>query len=372
MLDILIDQNRLETVHYLDRYNPNPGKVLQNYVSLASELFDVDYTGVHFLTDTHQEIKSHRGLDLPRLEIENSVCQYTLRQEEPLLITDLEEDPRTEDFWYVKDNPNVKSYLGVPLQTEEGVQPGTLCLLDTETRNFSSKDINLLSTLAEEVIEKLQMNASLVEYQHQAEKTEWMIREIHHRLKNNLAVISGLMDLEALRVDHPETKKVLDSMQNRLKSIADVHRKLYESESYEDLNLLEYTRDLVQNINRSYDQDNKRVDSKVEGESYSLSEDKAVTFGLLVNELVTNAYKHAFNETDHGHIQVVLQKNEGEELCTLIVEDDGDGMPENFDPESEETLGFQLFESLVDQLQGNYSLDTKPGEGTRIEVKFAQ
>lgn len=197
---------------------------------------------------------------------------------------------------------------------------------------------------------------------------ETLLAEIHHRVKNNLAIISGLLDLQVFNEENEDVVKKLREGQTRIQSIAMVHEKLYQSESLSRIEMHNYVDNLVEFISGIYGAENTRVTIHNNAEPVSLDIRKAVPCGLILNELITNAYKHAFKGKKAGTININLHQISN----TLILEviDDGIGLPENFDFDKIESLGVTLIQTLATQLNADYTVETDPGSGTSISVSF--
>jgi two-component sensor histidine kinase len=213
-------------------------------------------------------------------------------------------------------------------------------------------------------------------------------KEIHHRIKNNLQVISSLLDLESEKFNNKECInkfEILEAFresQDRVMSIALIHEELHKGEGADTLNFSFYLQRLVKNLFQTYRLGNSDINLKMDlGENIFLDMDTAVPLGIIVNELVSNSLKCAFPERKTGEIQIKLFSEETgnkshnkEEFTgkstwyTLVVSDNGIGIPENIDIEKPETLGLQLVGILVDQLDGDMKLDRE--NGTKFTIRF--
>jgi len=202
-----------------------------------------------------------------------------------------------------------------------------------------------------------------------AEK-EILIKEIHHRVKNNLAVISGLFALQAMYVDKEdaETLTILQESQSRIKSIAAIHEKLYQNHVFSSIEIKGYLTDVVSEIAETYVRNDKKIKIEVLGDEVSLNVNQAVPFGILANELIVNAYKYAFDGKNHGKIDVSLTVV-GEELI-FCVGDNGIGLAEDFDINELNSLGMTLIQTLAEQLDAVFDWDTKKGEGVNFKISF--
>jgi PAS domain S-box-containing protein len=203
-------------------------------------------------------------------------------------------------------------------------------------------------------------------------------QEIHHRIKNNLQVVSSLLDLQSEMFNGRECirdSEVLEAFrnsQNRVISMALIHEELYKGGGFETLNFSSYIEELTKSLLQSYSIGNIDISLNIDlVENAFFDMDNAIPLGIIVNELVSNSFKHAFPGRDKGEIQIKLQREEGEDCSStfvLSVSDNGVGIPENLDIEDLESLGLQLVTSLVDQLDGE--LELKRNNGTEFTIRF--
>jgi two-component sensor histidine kinase len=199
---------------------------------------------------------------------------------------------------------------------------------------------------------------------------EVLLKEIHHRVKNNLQVVSSLLSLQALRVQDVTSPEVLRESQNRIKSMALIHEELYQSQDLGWVDFGEYVRHLTTHLFRAYQVKPGLIALYVSvSEDIKLGIDTAIPCGLIVNELVSNAFKHAFAGGRSGEVRVDLERNSGRQLI-LWVSDNGSGFPAELDYRNTESLGLQLVTTLVDQLAGTIELDR--AGGTRFKITFME
>jgi PAS domain S-box-containing protein len=204
-----------------------------------------------------------------------------------------------------------------------------------------------------------------------AEK-ETLLREIHHRVKNNMQVVSSLLSLQTSNVDEPRYRAMFEECQARVRAMALIHEKLYASGNLAQLEAGEYVRELAQMLVRSYDQGRGRVRLELTAEALPLDIQTAIPVGLLLNELVTNAMKHAFDDDGFGTVHVGLRRI-GSAGAELRVADDGRGMAEP-QPQTEAIpargLGLRLVRGLVRQIDGELRRRSDPGRGVEVAIQF--
>ncbi|MTD32558.1 PAS domain S-box protein [Paludibacterium sp. dN 18-1] len=201
------------------------------------------------------------------------------------------------------------------------------------------------------------------------EKTA-LLNEVHHRVKNNLQVISSLLNLQT-RHASAETRRVMAESQNHVKAMALIHQLLYERGDFSRVHIGVYLQRLLILLHHSMNPDGQQVQLTHRGLDTPVFLDlqRAIPCGLLVNELVTNALKHAFPDGRSGNIEVVLSGSANHQ-AELQINDDGIGIPDHIQPGAVPTLGFQLLPMLVEQLKGQWELQRKPEGGTRISLRF--
>ncbi|MCP9290703.1 sensor histidine kinase [Gracilimonas sediminicola] len=194
---------------------------------------------------------------------------------------------------------------------------------------------------------------------------EILLQEIHHRVKNNLAIISSLLELQKDNVSQ-EVEDLLSSSQSRIKSIAKVHEKLYESSTLSNIPLDTYIRELSDEIKNAYTSGKKNIEIQLDVVPFEIDLDEAIPIGLILNELINNAFKHAFKEHKEGIIRISLEKSgEGMEL---VVENNGNSIAEDFDPDQSDSLGMTLIRVLIKRVNGTLKIES--GEWTRFIIQF--
>lgn len=196
---------------------------------------------------------------------------------------------------------------------------------------------------------------------------ETLLKEIHHRVKNNLQIISSLLRLQSRQIRDSHALEAFNESQNRVQAMALIHEKLYQSSSLAQIDCQEYITTLVQELFRSYQAYKQAITFIVKGNQSSLSIALATPLGLIINELVSNSLKYAFSQTVSGQIYIGLQElNQGE--FSLIISDNGRGLPKSLDFRKTKTLGLQLVCRLTKQLNGTIELNQS--QGTVFEIVF--
>jgi PAS domain S-box-containing protein len=194
-----------------------------------------------------------------------------------------------------------------------------------------------------------------------------MLREIHHRVKNNIQIISSLLRLQSRNIKDEKALEMLNESQNRIKSMALIHEKLYQSQDFARIDFSDYIDKMVTHLFAMYNVEAGRVRSRVEAKNIQLDINRAIPCGLIINELVTNALKHAFPEGKEGELLIRMGQKEGDTF-ELSVKDTGVGLPLNLDPSKTKTLGMQIVRDLVKQLGG--SIQIQRSAGTEFVIRI--
>ena len=213
---------------------------------------------------------------------------------------------------------------------------------------------NSIKTLDKKVEEKTK------EISKSLEEKEILLKEIHHRVKNNLALTISLLELQEEEIEDEKTKKVLIDIIERIHTMELLHRKLYESPNLNKISLKSYVIDLIEAIAKTYDKQ-KKVNISFEIENIDLDIETTMPYGLILNELVTNAFKYAFKNQKNPQLQITISKQEDEKIL-LIVKDSGKGLLGDFSRIANETLGLRLINMIVKyQLMGNITYEYENG-----------
>jgi len=197
---------------------------------------------------------------------------------------------------------------------------------------------------------------------------EALLGEIHHRVKNNLQIISSLLDMRVMRTDNKEMIHVFEDTRSKIHTMALIHEQLYRSEKFNEIDISDHIRELVNHLSQVHARRNVSITPHIESSVVYLSITQAIPCALVINELISNAFKHAFKEGQKGTIQISLKKTGLDEI-SFQVKDDGIGIPKDIDIYTTNSLGFKLLRNTVqDQLMGKMHIER--GVGTTIIVEF--
>ncbi|AFZ43782.1 signal transduction histidine kinase [Halothece sp. PCC 7418] len=203
------------------------------------------------------------------------------------------------------------------------------------------------------------------------QEKELLLKEIHHRVKNNLLVVSNLLDLQSDYVADEKLSFLLNESRNRVHTMALVHQKLYRNTGLSKINFAEYLEDLTDTLLDSYLSDTQKIQLELRLEPIWLNIETANPCGLIVNELISNALKHGFPDLTEGKIGIELSQHKADQQIHLKVSDNGIGLPQDFDPMAVKSLGMELILTLTEQIQGQFTIDHQK-QGVSFEITFQE
>ena len=240
----------------------------------------------------------------------------------------------------------------------EGI--GTNCLDKPSINGF----LSVMQDITERKKTEEQIKASLKE-------KEVLLREIHHRVKNNMQIVSSLLHLQSAKAEDKKTKEIFIDCQNRIRTMAIIHEKLYQSKDFTKINFAQYIDRLAVHINHSYGVDSNIIALKTDLEEVFLDLNRAIPCGLIANELLSNSVKHAFPEGKKGEICIKLYSDK-KGMITLVVSDDGIGFPKDIDFRKASSLGLQMVNDLTKQIDGTIELDRTGGTSFKVEFSVSK
>lgn len=200
-----------------------------------------------------------------------------------------------------------------------------------------------------------------------AEK-EWLLKEIHHRVKNNLQIVISLLNTQSAYLDNEDALMAIQNSQHRMHAMSLIHQKLYQSENLSTIDMSWYSYELINYIKECYSSE-KKIKFDVDVDKIFLDVAQAVPLGLIINEAVNNTVKYAFPDKINGEVKVSFKYTETKE-CQLIISDNGVGLPKDFNIDETESLGMNLMRGLTDQLDGTFSLEDQ--NGLKITITFTK
>ena len=303
-------------------------------------------------------------------DLPNSIVNYIQSTQTTLILERADREMFVDDPYIVRHQP--QSILCAPMIYQHRLQ-GIMYLENSSIAGaFTNQKSEVLQALLSQVsisianahlYKNLEDHASV---QKSLRQKEILLKEIHHRVKNNLFVVSSLLDFQSNYVDDPEVNKLLENCQNRITAMAMVHQHLYGNSELDRINFANYIESLLDNLAYSQASKERNINLILDLEPIELNIESANPCGLIVNELVSNALEHAFSDRSSGNIWLKLQNKH--EKVVLTIQDDGVGFKPSLDLYNSDSLGLELVCTLVEQLEAEIKLDRTTG--TKIEITF--
>jgi PAS domain S-box-containing protein len=305
---------------------------------------------------------------------EGEPTQTAMRTKRPCVVDDIRKDSGPVIWRREARRRGFASTVSIPLLAGDEVM-GVLSIFSDDAGAFDDDRVRLLAGLADDLSFGIRTLRARAEH-HQAEERvraalrekEVLLKEVHHRVKNNLQVIISLLSIQSRQVRDRAVLDVLRDSENRIRSIALIHEKLYKSEDVALVDFAGYVQNLVPELFKAYALEKATPALELEVEDIRLGIDVAVPCGLIINELVTNCLKHAFPSGRTGTISIEFQ-NIGDGGIVLQVSDDGVGLPEGLDIQRTNTMGLGMVKALTEQLEGTFEMVVH--NGTAIRVCFS-
>lgn len=255
-------------------------------------------------------------------------------------------------------NATQKSFLSILVLSLGIILATTLFFLN----NSRKKRKEIEQKNAEISAKNITINESLAE-------KELLLKEIHHRVKNNLQVISGILSLQNNSISDEKAKQILVEGQDRIQTIALLHKTMYQDENFNVVSFKTYIQELITYIKQTNITSHKNITIHQEIEDVHFNIDTAIPLSLIINEIITNCYKHAFENKNEGIISISIKKQIN--LYELIIEDNGIGLPENFNTNDyPKSIGFDLIQGLCQQIDGEIKISNT--NGTKINIQFKE
>jgi two-component sensor histidine kinase len=340
-----------------------------NTARVNAWVFDAEKTEIQCIGNFDaRENKLVPQTSLPRIAMPK---YFHLFETEKIIITsDAFHESKTAELleFYLKPQ-DIQSLMDIPVRIE-GEIIGVICFEHVgsprewtlQEQKFGLVVSQMLSLTIEthnKIVAKQALEVSLAEQ-------NVLLQEVHHRVKNNLSIVASLMNLQADKSHNEYHKQLFMECRNRLDSIASVHELIYKAKSYSQLNFKDYLNQIIEHISSSYSSI-KHVHIEKEITDVHVDISTAISLALIVNELITNAYKHAFNNRKEGIIEISMHENNKQVLLT--VKDNGNGFDKTVI--SKNSIGMDILNGLIEQIEGTYQL-TSNEKGTSYKISFSK
>jgi two-component sensor histidine kinase len=359
------EDKRLENLYSYCILDTDPENDFDGITHLASELFDVPVCVISIVDKDRQWFKSKVGLDVSETPRSISFCAHAINNpSHTTVVPNANEDPRFMGNPLVVGEPHVVFYAGVPLISAEGFPMGTLCIIDFVERHLTDAQLDHLKILAQQVTNLFQLRRKNEELSQALEEKAILIKEIHHRVKNNLQIISSLLNLQMSAELDDTAQAALSASRDRIMAMSLIHQQLYQSETIDKVQFDIYLKHLVDSISKLY----ADIQTVVDSPPINLTMDMAVPLSLITSEVITNAFKHAFEPGKKGKVTIAVEETPSG-MIILTIRDNGKGFSLEERWENSGTLGFEIIKSLTDQISGTVECDTGTG-GTTFTFYF--
>lgn len=348
--------------------------VLKESINVIQNVMNVEASSLMLLDkETGELIVSmptgpvHQEITGERIEKGEGIGGWVVENEEPYFSNDLE---KSDIFGGdISDDFRSKNLICVPLKDKSGQVIGVLEAINRlDERGFEDQDIPIFQALADHVAIAIERTRQLEEVQNKLREKEMLLTEVHHRLKNNLSTITALIEMEVSDIKDEEAQEALLKTASRIKSMTEVHDFLYNSSLGNEINLKTYLGRLSEKIGNTLGGSSQNVSIKIEAESIQIDTDRAMSCGLLLNELMVNCYKHAFKD-DVKDRSITIRLNESNNgLINLEVSDNGIGIGDEFSVDNSRSVGGWLINVLLRRLDAG--VDITRSNGTTFIIRF--
>lgn len=358
------EEKRLAALRKYDILDSPPDGAFDRITAVAASIFSAPIAIISLVDHDRIWFKSHHGLDVQEIGRDPGLCASAIMQEGAWIVNDAKADARTLANPLVAGNFGLRFYVGAPLRTHDGHNLGTLCVIDREPRKATETQIAQLTDLASVVMDQMELRLSarstVTDLQKAIAEKEMMAKEVDHRVKNSLQLVSSLLAVQSRNVAGEASEQLLQAA-NRVSAVGRAHEHLYLGGSVAAINSLGYLRRVCEELTALLD----GGDIAVEGNDVLLPAKYVVPLGLIVTEMITNAAKQ-------GAKRVTVSLTESPGTLSLSVTDNGKGLAADFDPGATAGLGMKVVASLVSRLKGKMTFGNRErGEtGARFTVLF--
>jgi two-component sensor histidine kinase len=352
----LNNQSAIEHAYRNLSYAFRQKKEYQKAVALAQKSVDISKT----LNDPHRAFNSYEALYLAQkeaglfkealesLEINKDLEDSTVRAEKTKGVAEIETKYETEK----------KEILIQKLDEKNQLQRSQLI-------GFVIGMMLLLGLLVALYNQNQTVKASQKQISEQSEQLKLMMKELHHRVKNNLAIVSSLLKIQSNKIEDEKAVQAVRQGQQRVEAMSLIHQRLYQTDKVTNINIKEYINDLADSLMSAYGHTPDDFDLKIEVEKEQLDVDLAIPLGLIINELLTNSFKYAYQEVERPALLISLKPNHG---LTLEVQDNGPGIDMERWQKAKDSFGKKLIAGLSKQIGGTFALENREGSYFRLQI----
>jgi len=353
-----------------------PAALIEDIGSMLLKLFAGQNIYVALYNEAENKIaypfyfKDNEKIDKPGREFGSEFTEFIIRSRKGMILNENLE--ASLNFMGIKAKENdAKSLIAAPMTAGEKVL-GVITIQNYQYENaFTQSQLELLTTIGSQAAIALENSFLYSEVTKSLKEKEILLQEVHHRVKNNLQVMSSLIKLQSRYIQDEKMLEMLKETGGRIQSMAIVHTKIYNSKDYEFIQFGEYAKSLIENFQNTYGYKLRNVRFNVDIGELKLNIDTAIPCGLIINELVSNSIKYAFPDDKAGKIDVSVTHVK-DNIYKLVVKDNGIGSAEGVDLKKSDTLGIQLVTLLSRQLNGTLEVTSEFGKGTEFVITFEE
>ncbi len=381
------EKERLERLRSYSILDTPKDSRLDHLTEFATDIFSVPNAFISLLEEDREWFLSCAGFGVTEVDRESSFGNSVLLENDVLIIEDVFEDDRFTNIPLLQEKPEIRSYAGAPIITDEGFIIGTFSLLDNEPRTFSDCEVSALKSFTSEAMRQIdhrfqkqkyketndQLRKQLREAQTKAQRQKKRREELLHRLKNHFVETQSWLSQQKSRVENEEAYRSLEVAETRLYAFLNLHEHIEHATNTTTIETKEYLNNIVKVVVEIFENqiDTVRVNRFVE--NHTITSQLGLNLGIALSELITNAYQHVFIPMDGDELSIRFQKNS--ETYRLTVRDNGPGLrgaEESIDSdENSEAFpdGLDLIRNLIDyEVEGNLSYSNDDGSVFTVEV----
>ena len=368
-INLLEELNSISKIHTLKRDDID--NLMVEFAQRILASLKIERMSVWLFNEAKDRVISMGEYDLPNKKFNKEStllkAKYphyfkSISENEILLVENVYRHPSTIEL--AKDyslEKNVISLMDIPLRIG-GELVGVICFEKTgsKERIFNQNEQTFALSIAivfASSLEARQRRAIQNKLDHELHEKILLVKEVHHRVKNNLTIISSLINLQSNKVKDKYHKALFEEHRSKIDSIAVIHELVYKSKSFSEINIRNYLTEIVNNLQQAYFSDREEVSVIMDLEEIIVELNIALPIGLIINEVITNAFKHAFKGRTSGKISIRLHKNENG--VKLVIADNGVGM--ELSDKKDLSLGMDILSGLVDQIDGKHTFENDQG-----------
>ncbi|MDX1671120.1 MAG: histidine kinase dimerization/phosphoacceptor domain -containing protein [Balneolaceae bacterium] len=363
LLETIDGINRTMELKALLNESMEATRIVMDSEASSLMLLDEDTEELYVSLPTGPVKEEIKGLSIPRHE---GIGGWVVENKSPFISNDVE---NTEFFWGdLAEDFTTRNIICVPLINRDNEVFGVLQAVNRRKgEEYTAHDIPVFQALAAHVSLAIERARQIERLHNRLKEKEVMLTEIHHRIKNNLGAISSLIEMELPNVDDPYARQIMKNTYTRIHSMSEVHDLLCQKGLFRDIELGLYLKQLVKKIEKTMNTASTKISIHLKADNIHIPANKALVCGLILNEMLVNIYKHAFEGMKRGDIIIDLALEE-EQQIVLEIKDNGVGIPEDFEDRQRGSLGMWIVNAFMKKLDGE--LEMSGDNGTRFRFRF--